>query len=129
MHITKTDLRNKIFSRLYVLKKINLYLKPFPRRKLLVSVASLVSHFKNLGENNINFTQTFLEIEGERRYYHLFYKVCIILTTKPAKSTMEKQKCIYHIIPRESRCKITIYMYMCIHTHTLEKRIQMQLFI
>ena len=125
MHITKTDLRNNIFSRLYVLKKINLYLKPFPTRKLLTPVTSLVSLFKNLGESNINCTQSFLEIKVERRHYHLFYKVCIILTTKPAKSIMGKQKCI----PHESRCKIKIYMYMCIHTHTLEKRIQMQLLI
>ena len=113
MHITNTDLRNNIFSRLYVLNKINLYL------------TSLVSLFKNLGESNINCTQSFLEIKVERRHYHLFYKVCIILTTKPAKSIMGKQKCI----PHESRCKIKIYMYMCIHTHTLEKRIQMQLLI
>ena len=52
MYITKTDLRNKIFSRLYVLNKIHLYLKPFPTRKLLTPMASLVSHFKNLGEGN-----------------------------------------------------------------------------
>ena len=91
----KTDLKKiRYLSRLYVLRKRNLYLKPFPTRKLLTQVASLISPFKNLGKSNINPTQTLLEIKDRRRHYHLFYKVSIIPITKSDKSIVKKKNYI-----------------------------------